>query len=68
MELLAGEDNYVTQVVEEGYKYRLDFSKVYSGVLQISHNFAPITGFLEPSLKPRARTDSEEAGQKLSCF
>lgn len=29
MELLAGEDNYVTQTKENGYTYELDFSKVY---------------------------------------
>lgn len=29
MELLAGEDNFVTQTKENGYIYELDFSKVY---------------------------------------
>lgn len=28
MELLAGEENYITQVSEQGHKYKLDFSKV----------------------------------------
>ena len=29
MELLAGEENYITQTKENGMTYELDFSKVY---------------------------------------
>lgn len=28
LDLLAGEDNYVTEVIEGGVRYKLDFSKV----------------------------------------
>ncbi|VDL68548.1 unnamed protein product [Nippostrongylus brasiliensis] len=60
LDLLAGEDNYVTETIEGGIRYQLDFSKKQSNYIK-PQSFNSITeairdcipGLLEFSSKPR---------------
>jgi tRNA (guanine37-N1)-methyltransferase len=48
MELLAGEDNYVTRTKENSYVFELDFSKVYWNT-RLGKNFTKLSYILQPS-------------------